>query len=204
MLKHGPSDGEHIYLTFDDGPDPVWTPRVLDILAERGARATFFVVGTHARAHPALLRRIAAQGHEIGNHTDSHRHPWTLTASAARSQVRSGTATIADIIGRKPSYYRPPHGRVRRCMLDAAHDDGQATVLWSLSAVDWGPMGSVPRIGRRLRKAVPGDIVLMHDGKQGPNKPQNMTEVLPGFLEAMACWRLRAGSLQQALLANSP
>lgn len=204
MLKRGPSDGECLYLTFDDGPDPVWTPRVLDILAACGARATFFVVGTHARAHPGLLRRIAAEGHEIGNHTGSHRHPWLLTAPAARREVRNGTETIADIVGSRPLYYRPPHGRIRRCMVDAAHDDGQATVLWSLGAVDWGPMGSAPRIWRRLRKAVPGDIVLLHDGRRGPNKPQNMVEVLPDFLDAMARWRLRTGSLQHAFRAGVP
>lgn len=199
MLTRGPSDGERLYLTFDDGPDPVWTPRVLDILAAAGARAAFFVVGTHARANPALLRRIAAHGHEIGNHTGTHRHPWTLPQSAARREVRDGADAIADITGIRPLFYRPPHGRLRRCMIEEAQQDGQAIVLWSLSAVDWGPLGSGPEISRRLRKAVPGDIVLLHDGRRGPNKPEHMTAVLPDFLDAMARWRLTAGSLRQAL-----
>lgn len=204
MLKRGPSDGERIYLTFDDGPDPVWTPQVLDILAAAGACATFFVVGTSARANPGLLRRIADQGHEIGNHTGTHRHPWTLPPAAARREVLDGASAIADITGIRPQFYRPPHGRLRRCMVEEAQADGQATVLWSLSAVDWGPFGSARGILGRLRKAVPGDIVLLHDGGRGPNQPQHMTAVLPAFFDVMAYWRLTAGPLHQALRAGMP
>jgi peptidoglycan-N-acetylglucosamine deacetylase len=203
MLRRGPSDGERLYLTFDDGPDPAWTPRVLDILAAAGAHATFFVVGMHARANPGLLKRMAAQGHEIGNHTGTHRHPWTLPSAAARREVRDGADAIADITGVQPLFYRPPHGRLRRCMTEEAEGNGQAIVLWSLSAVDWGPLGSAPGILRRLRNAVAGDIVLMHDGSPGPNRPDHMTAVLPAFLDAMARRRLAAGSLQQALRASA-
>jgi peptidoglycan/xylan/chitin deacetylase (PgdA/CDA1 family) len=202
MLTHGPSDGGRIYLTFDDGPDPVWTPRVLDVLAAAGACATFFVVGASARANPGLLRRMTEQGHEIGNHTGTHRHPWTLPPAAARREVVDGAAAIADITGIRPRFYRPPHGRLRRCMVEQARTDGQATVLWSLSAVDWGPLGSTPGILGRLRKAVPGDIVLMHDGGRGPNKPQHMMAVLPAFFDVMAERRMAAGSLHQASRAN--
>jgi peptidoglycan-N-acetylglucosamine deacetylase len=202
MLKRGPADGEHLYLTFDDGPDPAWTPQVLDILAAARARATFFVIGKHAQAHPGLLRRIADHGHEIGNHTETHRNPWVLPESAARREVRDGGAAIADITGSLPQFYRPPHGRLRRCMIEQAQADGQAIVLWSLSALDWGPLGSPPRILRRLQRAVPGDIILMHDGERGPNKPAHLTSVLPAFLCAMSHWRLRAGSLRDALHAS--
>ena len=203
MLRRGPSDGERIYLTFDDGPDPVWTPRVLDILAAAGARATFFVIGMRARANPALLRSIATHGHEIGNHTGTHRHPWTLPPAAARREVRDGADAIADITGTRPLFYRPPHGRLRRCMAEEAQGNGQAIVLWSLSAVDWGPLANKPGIFRRLTKAAAGDIVLLHDGGRSPNKPQHMTAVLPDFLDAMARRHLAAGSLQQALRASA-
>lgn len=202
MLKRGPADGEHLYLTFDDGPDPAWTPRVLDILASCRARATFFVIGKHAQAHPRLLRHIAEHGHEIGNHTGSHRNPWTMPEAAARREVRDGGAAIADITGSSPQFYRPPHGRPRRCMIEQAQADGQSIVLWSLSALDWGPLGSPPRILRRLQRAVPGDIILMHDGGRGPNKPAHLTSVLPIFLCEMSYWRLRTGSLHHALHAG--
>jgi peptidoglycan-N-acetylglucosamine deacetylase len=171
-----------VYLTFDDGPDGEWTPRVLDVLAAAQARATFFVVGRAAQAVPALLRRIAAEGHEVGNHTYSHRHPWTMRAATARREVRDGAAAISDALGRAPRYYRPPHGRMRRCMVEEAQLAGQGIVLWSLSAIDWGPLGRAARIAARLKAVAPGDIVLMHDGRRSRNRPDELVRVLPGFL----------------------
>jgi len=171
-----------VHLTFDDGPDRDWTPRVLDVLAAAQVQAIFFVVGQAVRAAPELLRRIAAEGHAIGNHSYSHRHPWTLREADARDEVRSGAAAIADVLGRAPCAFRPPHGRLRRCMVDEAERSGQRTVLWSLSAVDWGPLGHASRIETRLRQARGGDIVLMHDGRSRHNHPDELLRVLPRAL----------------------
>ena len=179
-----------VYLTFDDGPDPEWTPRVLDVLAEAQARATFFVVGQSVRAAPVLVRRIAADGHEIGNHSYSHRHPWAMREADARCEVRDGADAIAAVLGHAPRSFRPPHGRVRRCMVSEAEQGGQRTVLWSLSAVDWGPMGRAPAIKARLRAVEQGDIVLMHDGRRGGNHPDQLLQVLPGLLAEMRARRL--------------
>ena len=176
-----PSAGT-VALSFDDGPDARWTPHVLDILAQAGVRATFFVVGRRALAQSALVCRIAAQGHALGNHSFSHRHPWTMLPSAARAEVRDGAAAIADIVGRAPEFFRPPHGRLRRCMLEEAERGGQALVLWSRSAVDWGPLGDARGIARRLGATRAGDVVLMHDGGYGINRPAELVKVLPGFL----------------------
>jgi peptidoglycan/xylan/chitin deacetylase (PgdA/CDA1 family) len=194
-LVHTPPDERRIFLTFDDGPDPHWTPVVLDLLAAHGVGATFFVIGRDAQAHGVLLRRIANAGHEIGNHTWSHRHPWTLPQHAARSEVREGAAAIADLVGRTPRYYRPPHGRLRRCMVEEAEDGGQRTVLWSASAVDWGPLGYADGIAARLARTGPGDIVLMHDGGRGINRPQELTRVLPAYLRSLSERKLTATAL---------
>lgn len=171
-----------IYLTFDDGPDARWTPHILDLLAQANVLATFFVVGRRAQALPELVRRIAAQGHELGNHTWSHRHPWALLPATARREVRDGAAAIADLTGQAPRFFRPPHGRLRRCMLDEAERGGQALVLWDRSAVDWGPRGRAPGIARRLHAVQDGDIVLMHDGGSGINRTGELMKVLPQFL----------------------
>ena len=179
------SDPGAVHLTFDDGPDLKWTPRVLDVLAAARTRATFFVVGRAARCAPDLVRRIAAEGHEIGNHSYSHRHPWTLREADARNEVRSGAAVIADVLGRAPRAFRPPHGRVRRCMLDEAQRSGQRTVLWSVSAIDWGPLGSASRIEARLRTAGAGDIILMHDGRNRHNRPDELVQVLSRALDEL-------------------
>jgi peptidoglycan/xylan/chitin deacetylase (PgdA/CDA1 family) len=175
-------EARRLYLTFDDGPDPQWTPRVLDILAEAAISATFFLIGVHAVRHPALVRRIAAEGHDTGNHTWSHRHPWTLLSPAARKEVRDGTDAIAGIVGSVPKFFRPPHGRLRRCMIEEAERGGQTLVLWNRSAVDWGPLGSAHGVAQRLSAAVAGDIILMHDGGRGINHPEELVKVLPEFL----------------------
>jgi len=171
-----------ILLSFDDGPDPRWTPRVLDLLAAHDLHASFFVIGCVAARHPGLLRRVAAAGHAIGNHTWSHRHPWTLTRAQAIAEVLDGGAAIAGITGRASSLFRPPHGRLRRCMLDAAREAGQTTLLWTRSAVDWGPLATRTAIARRLARTAEADIVLMHDGARGINRPDRLLDVLPGFL----------------------
>jgi peptidoglycan/xylan/chitin deacetylase (PgdA/CDA1 family) len=185
-----------VYLTFDDGPDPEWTPRILDLLARAGAKATFFLVGEAAARQPALARRLLAEGHEVGNHSFSHRHPWTLPERAARREVSEGAEAIADVVGRAPRFFRPPHGRLRRCMIEEARARGEALVLWSRSAVDWGPWARAAGIARRLTGVAAGDIVLMHDGRSRWNRPWETAAALPGFLQ-----RLRARGLDPAALA---
>jgi peptidoglycan/xylan/chitin deacetylase (PgdA/CDA1 family) len=172
----------HIYLTFDDGPDPDFTPRILDALGEADMRATFFTIGEQARRSPELVRRAAAEGHEIANHSFSHRHPWLMGSRAARQEVRQGAEVLRDVLGRAPRYFRPPHGRMRACMSDEAQASGQAVVLWDVSAIDWGPLGKAPRIAQRLARIEPNDIVLMHDGRNEHNRPDELLKVLPQLL----------------------
>jgi peptidoglycan/xylan/chitin deacetylase (PgdA/CDA1 family) len=190
-----PPEAGRVYLTFDDGPDARWTPRILDILAEAAVPATFFLVGRLAVRYPALVRRLAAEGHVAGNHTWSHRHPWTMLSSTARKEVHDGAAAIADLIGRAPKFFRPPHGRLRRCMIEEAERGGQTLVLWNHSAVDWGPWASAAGIAARLDAIQGGDIVLLHDGRGRINRPWRTAEVLPAFLD-----RLRRRDLRPARL----
>ena len=194
-----PAEARVVYLTFDDGPDPQWTPRILDILAEADVLATFFLVGRLAVRHPSLVRRLTAEGHEAGNHTWSHRHPWTVFSSTARKEVRDGAAAIADTVGRTPRFFRPPHGRMRRCMIEEAERGGQSLMLWNHSAVDWGPLGSAHRIAHRLSAAHAGDIILMHDGGRGINHPEELVKVLPEFLSNLG----RRGFSPSQLPANA-
>jgi peptidoglycan-N-acetylglucosamine deacetylase len=186
---------EAVYLTFDDGPDPQWTPRVLEVLAAHGAVATFFMVGQRALAEPGLARAVVAAGHALGNHSFSHRHPWTMSAAAARREVRDGAAALAEACGRPARFFRPPYGRLRRCMSDEAARGGQRVVLWDRSAIDWGPLGRGAAIAGRLEGIRPGEIVLMHDGAARRNRPEELLRVLPGLLDGLAARGLRALSL---------
>jgi peptidoglycan/xylan/chitin deacetylase (PgdA/CDA1 family) len=191
------------YLTFDDGPDPKWTPRVLDVLAESNAGATFFVLGRLALQHGDLVRRVHAQGHVIGNHSFSHRHPWTLTARAARREIRSGADAIADVLGERPAWYRPPHGRLGRHGADAARVERQRIVLWSVSAIDWGPLASPQRILDRLQRVKAGDVALLHDGPLRHNRPDRTLEVLPRLLAALARAGLAPATLPRDITMSS-
>jgi peptidoglycan-N-acetylglucosamine deacetylase len=173
---------EPVYLTFDDGPDRNWTPHILDLLAEVRMHATFFVIAERAQLEPDLIHRIDNAGHTIGNHTYSHRHPWFMTAGAARAQVRDAAAALEDMLGYPPRLFRPPHGRHRECMSDEARQHGEHVVLWNLSAVDWGMFGTAARIGRRLSQVGANDVVLMHDGRNRHNRPDQLLEALPQFL----------------------
>jgi chitooligosaccharide deacetylase len=187
-----------VYLTFDDGPDPQWTPKILDALTAVQVRATFFVIGACALRYPELVRRAHADGHEIANHTFDHRHPWFLPAVAARQQVIDGSKAIADILGHVPRFYRAPHGRDRPCMTAAAGECGELPVHWNVSAIDWGWLGSAERIARRLRRVQAEDIVLMHDGANRHNRPAELMRVLPAFLAELQSRNLRAVPLGQA------
>lgn len=188
-----------VYLTFDDGPDPQWTPQVLEVLAGAQARATFFAIGACARQTPELIRRARAEGHEIGNHTFHHRHPWTMSAAAARRQVCDGAAILEDILGSAPRFYRAPHGRNRPCMTEAALDCGETPVAWTLSAIDWGWLGTANGIARRLQRVRPGDVVLMHDGANRHNRPAELLRVLSGFLVELQRRNLHAVALDDAV-----
>lgn len=173
------------FLTFDDGPDPEWTPRVLDALAHAGARATFFVVGRLARAHATLLRAAHDAGHAVGNHAYGHRHAWTLTRGLARRELRDGADAVAQAIGARPAWFRPPHGRLGAFLVEAAREEGQCVALWSVSAIDWGPLARAPRILERLQRAGAGDIVLMHDGPLRHNRPDQTLQALPELLRTL-------------------
>ncbi len=186
---------QHVYLTFDDGPDPRWTPQILDMLAQARMHATFFAIGESVQREPALMRAVAAAGHAVGNHTFSHRHPWLMRSRAARAQVRDGAKALSDVLGNEPAFFRPPHGRARPCMIDEAQLHGERMVMWDRSAIDWGWLGTAPRIAARLNRVRAGDIVLMHDGQNIHNRPDQLLQVLPGFLRELERRGLRSSSL---------
>ena len=191
------SAGHSICLTFDDGPDPAYTPKILDMLADYNAKATFFVVGEAASRLPHLVEQIINAGHAIGNHTYSHRHPWLMSAEHAKQEVWLANKVIKDITGSTPRWFRPPFGRLRTAMREQAHAEQMMTVLWSRSVIDWGVFGTKAGISRRLNNIVAGDIVLLHDGRPEHNRPGLTYQCLPQFLRRLADKSLIAHSLDE-------
>lgn len=172
-----------VCLTFDDGPDPKFTPRILDILAEHNVLATFFVVGQSAEEHPKIIERMANAGHTIGNHTFDHRHPWVMLPKQVRKQISSASEIITRITGKPSRWFRPPHGRLRNAIIQQANSENMTVVLWSHSIIDWGPLATESAIKSRLQKVAPADIVLMHDGERQHNRPDITAKLLAAAIE---------------------
>lgn len=182
---NGRTEHASVCLTFDDGPDPAFSPRILDILAEHKARASFFVVGEFAEQHPQLVERMLQEGHTVGNHTFHHYHPWTVLPGTAREEVARTSKSLQKIIGFAPRWFRPPHGRLRRAMLKQVAAEGMKTVLWTRSMIDWGPLGTDEGIAERMAEIRPGEVILMHDGERQHNKPGITARQLPALLERL-------------------
>lgn len=163
VVSRAASDRD-IALTFDDGPNPALTPRLLDLLDRYDARATFFVIGRWARACPSIVREIAARGHTIGNHTDTHPNlVWLSTRSIVDELTRCQT-TLVEIAGVAPALMRPPFGARGPQLRRAVAGTGlHAVVTWTLMGRDWSPRGK-RRLRDRLQRARSGDVVVLHDG----------------------------------------
>lgn len=156
--------GNYIAITYDDGPHPVNTPRLLDILAARNIKATFYVIGNSVNQNPGVLRRTVAEGHEIGNHSQTH----PLLSKLGDSQLRQEMQRCEDSIGRaagiRPRTMRPPYGgllqRQRQLVLN---EFGYPTILWSVDPLDWKRPGASVIASRIVSGTTPGGIVLAHD-----------------------------------------
>jgi peptidoglycan/xylan/chitin deacetylase (PgdA/CDA1 family) len=153
-----------IAVTFDDGPDPHGTPRVLDALERIGWPATFFVLGSQVRRDPGLVRDIAARGHEVGLHGDEHRYLIARPPGAAAGDLRRGLATVADALGTAPRLWRPPYGVLSGPALVAAHRLGLRPVLWSTWGRDWRAAATAASVLADVcRGGLSGATVLLHD-----------------------------------------
>jgi peptidoglycan/xylan/chitin deacetylase (PgdA/CDA1 family) len=177
-----------IALTFDDGPDPNFTPRVLEILAREKVPAAFFVVGERAAAVPALVRAIASAGHIVGNH--SHTHAWNINFAwhaRLRHEVAACSEAIKSAIGKMPAFYRAPFGFKNPALGDVLQDAGLVCIGWQLRGFD-AVGGSAESIARRLvLKAKAGGVLLLHDGAglQGTSDRSATLEALPMIIEGL-------------------
>ena len=191
-VRSVPTRENVVALTFDDGPNEPYTGRILDVLGERGVKATFFVVGVNATRHPRTLLRIVAEGHAVGNHTWSHARLGTLTPAWAEAEIEQGAAVIETLSGARPRLFRPPAGDVgdpaalrRTCRrLECLN------VMWSVDAQD-DDDDAVPEVDpiveRVLRLVTPGAIVLLHDGdglKVEPYKGSTV-QALPRIVDGL-------------------
>lgn len=191
-----------IALTIDDGPDPEVTPRVLDLLDAANVKASFFCIGRIAEQHPALCREIVQRGHRVENHGFAHSNAFSLFGPGAmRRDIARAQATLADITGQAPRFFRATAG-LRNPFLDPVlHGLGLTLATWTRRAYDTRT-GDPARVFQRLSQQLgPGDIVLMHDGHcaRTPAHEPVVLAVLPRLLQTIAERQLHPVTLNQAL-----
>ena len=172
-----------IALTFDDGPNPDYTPQLLDLLDEHGARALFFVVGRQAERHPELVRAIHARGHVLGIHTYSHRNAWLATPWKMAREIRKTKHILSDLTGERVLYFRPPWGRFNSFLPFQLRANSLTPVLWTIAARDWLPGDRAGEIAAIVTgQPRNGAIVLLHDNGGAPGAPRNTLAALERIL----------------------
>jgi peptidoglycan-N-acetylglucosamine deacetylase len=202
-------------LTFDDGPDPELTPRILEVLAEHGVQATFNVMGWNALRHPDLVRAVVAAGHELGNHTWTHQDLAFQSALQTRRQLEWGREAIEWTAGVRPRFFRPPRGNLTGSAIEAAAELGYDVLLWSVTR-GGAEVGTPASVADHLARTVaPGDVVALHDGigrgtfhPRGPGahelRARRLVEVqaLPAALERVLGRGLRLVTVSALLAAG--
>jgi peptidoglycan-N-acetylglucosamine deacetylase len=169
MHRHFATARPEVWLTIDDGPDPEDTPRILELLAAHGARATFFVIGENAVTHPELIRAIAAAGHEVAHHT--HTHPlaafWCASPAQVRRELDAGLEALR-LAGVRPTRFRPPAGIKNLWLAPALRVRGLTCVGWSARGLERRRGDAEAVAARTTRGLAPGAILLLHEGPRVP------------------------------------
>jgi peptidoglycan/xylan/chitin deacetylase (PgdA/CDA1 family) len=192
-------DGPYIAMTFDDGPSPETTPRLLDILKQRNIKATFFMIGQNAERNPAIVKRILAEGHEIGNHSWTHPQLSKLSDDRVTEEINKTQNAIKDSSGYTPVLMRPPYGAITARQKDWIEKQfGLSVIIWSVDPFDWKRPGASVIEERILAGARPGAIVLSHDIHK------QTVDAMPATLDALAAKGFKFVTVSQLIAMNKP
>ncbi len=196
----GSGDPGHVALTFDDGPDPASTPAFLRVLADRGVRATFFMLGSLVARAPALAAEVAAAGHEIGVHGWDHRYLPARGPTATRSDLTRATELIAEVTGARPWLFRPPYGVLSGLSLVTARDLRLTPLLWGAWGREWAPGATGETVLQTLVRGLDGGVtVLLHDSGciAPPGSSEAALAAVPALLDECAHRGLRVGPVAE-------
>ena len=167
-----------VALTFDDGPDPLYTGSILDVLKAKEVKATFFILGKNAKENPDLLKRISVEGHEIGNHGYSHSY---TSSQFVRELIRTDEV-VYQALNKHTHFYRPPGGIISKSLIDGVKEQGQVLTLWSIDSKDWQNPGPTRIVQNVVKSSLPGAIILLHDGGE---KREQTTQALSSIIEQL-------------------
>jgi peptidoglycan/xylan/chitin deacetylase (PgdA/CDA1 family) len=175
-------EGQYIALTFDDGPHATLTPKLLDILKEKGVKATFFVLGECAAANPAVLQRTAAEGHEIGNHSWDHKALTKGGGAGVASEINQTNEAIESATGKKPAVVRPPYGATNGAVTKRLNEEFELKVImWDVDPLDWRVRNAAHVKAEILKSTKAGSIILSHDIH--PTTVEAMAETIDALKE---------------------
>lgn len=198
-----------VALTFDDGPDPRLTPAVLDLLRDRGVRATFLLVADRVRRDPDLARRVRAEGHEAGLHGDRHVDMRGGSFGQQYRALRRGRRDIEAVLGTRVRWFRPPYGKQEPETVAACRSAGMRPLMWSTSAYDWEPRSIEEQLAHAEAGVKAGAIVLLHDGAAReadppPPPPSTQPELLARLLDVLEQNGLRPVTVSDLCAAGEP
>ena len=172
-------------LTFDDGPDPRHTPRVLDVLAREGVKATFFLIGRRAAEAAEIARRIAEDGHELGNHTWSHRSLWLCSPRQTEREIVEGHDAIARSAGRPPRFFRAPWGMTNLAVFPVIRRLATPCVFWSVQPEGQRAADPERQVRHVTARVAPGAIVDLHDADGVPGAGARTVLMLPALIASL-------------------
>ena len=178
VISHSSPEQKIIALTFDDGPYEPYTSKILDILKEENIKATFFILGYNAEKYPETVKRIVAEGHQIGNHTYSHKDLLKMTRSEIIEELDTTNKILFKITGQNIYIMRPPFGAKDANVVKTAQERGLNVVNWSVDGKDWLNRGADITSKEILNKTKNGDIILMHDGDEIKSEDSREQSVL--------------------------
>lgn len=178
-------DTKQVALTFDDGPDPRFTPQILEILSQKGTKATFFVVGARAKKFPALLERMQREGHLIGNHSFNHPPFRKHTVKQFASEIERTEQVVERTVGYRPKLIRPPYGEINEEQVKWAKANGYKIVNWNVDSLDWKGLNKNQIKANVLEATGPGAIILLHAGGGVGSDLTGTIDALPDIIEAL-------------------
>jgi peptidoglycan/xylan/chitin deacetylase (PgdA/CDA1 family) len=182
VFYQGPPEGKLAALTFDDGPNPYYTWKLLRVLREKSVKANFFLIGREVEKYPELARRILREGHSIGNHTYTHANLLERRKKTIVKEIVKCDVVLEAVTGRKPLLFRSPHGFRKPVVSQISQQLGHYQVDWSLCPRDWLRPGTKRMLKLVLKKVRPGTIILLHDG--GGDRSQTV-EVVPLIIDRL-------------------
>ncbi|WP_242221536.1 peptidoglycan-N-acetylglucosamine deacetylase [Bacillus cereus group sp. BfR-BA-01380] len=163
----GPYNKAEVALTFDDGPDPIYTPQVLDKLKKHGVKATFFLLGENAERYPKVVEQIVSEGHIVGNHTYNHPNLNKIDDKQYHEQMLKTEKILQKLTGYSPKFFRPPYGIINENQVKWATEQNFMIIQWSVDTLDWKGLNAVEITNKVLGNAFPGSILLQHTAPGG-------------------------------------